>query len=111
MNLQTRGMTTEEIAKQLGMTPDQVTQLILLANGDKTSRAGDYYMTSDILEKQVTEPYDRQRDRLAQEKQIALDRANEQLARLKEDFDIATERQKKKNEIDSHNAHFLASKY
>lgn len=111
LNLRTRGMTTDEIWRSLWMSPDQVNQLILLANWDRNSRAGDYYQLSDTTRKQVTEPYDIAKDRLKTERDIAIDRANQQADRLKEDFDIAMDRQKKQNDINSHNAHFLASKY
>lgn len=111
LKLRTQWLTTDEIAKQLWMIPDQVTQLILLANGDKNSRAWDYYQLSDVTRNQVTEPYDIARERADEEKRIAIERANQQADRLKEDFDTAMERQKKQNDINSHNAHFLASKY
>lgn len=111
LNLQTRGLTTEEIAKQLNMPPDQVTQLILLANGDTNSRAWDYYSMTDVASKQVTEDIDRKRAKLEQDKNRALDKANEDVARLKEDFDTNFERQKKQNDIQNQRAHWLASKY
>ncbi|MBO7711976.1 MAG: hypothetical protein J6S85_00325 [Methanobrevibacter sp.] len=46
--------------------------------------------------------------RLEEEKKIALDRANRNVERLKQDFDTNLERQKQQNDINLHNADFLA---
>ena len=47
-------------------------------------------------------------ERMEQEKEIALERANRQLEWLKEDFNKNYERQKKANEINEHNADFMS---
>lgn len=110
-NLATRGMTVPEIAKKMGMSEDQVNQLILLANWDPNSRAWEYYELNKVESKEITEPYDIKKQRLAEEKEIQLDRANRQAERLKEDFDTNMDRAKKQNDINLHNAKALASKY
>ncbi|MBQ9554057.1 hypothetical protein IJU97_03775 [bacterium] len=46
-----------------------------------------------------------------EEKQIALDRANQQAQWAYEDYKTNLERQQKVNEINSHNAHMMASVY
>ena len=111
INLRTRWMSNQEIANQLGMSEDQVNQLVLLANWDSSSRAWDYYALTDVASKQITEEYDIQMARNNEEKQIALDRANQQAQWAYEDYKTNLERQQKVNEINSHNAHMMASVY
>lgn len=110
IRLQTEGLTTGEIAKQMRMSEDQVQQLILLANG-LDSKAWEYYELTDKAAKDITEPYDTQIERLEQEKQIQLDRANRQIEWMKQDFDTQIDRQKKANDINAHNADFISGQY
>lgn len=110
IKLQTEWKSTKEIAKAMGIPEDQVQQLILLANW-LDSKAWEYYQLKGDVAKDITEPYDTKMTRLEEEKRIALDRANRNLERLKEDFDTNMERQKAQNDINLHNADFLAWQY
>lgn len=110
IKLQTEWKSTGEIANQMWISEDQVQQLILLANG-LDSKAWEYYQLKDDVAKDITEPYDTKIQRLEEEKKIALDRANRNVERLKEDFDTNMERQKQQNDINLHNADFLAWQY
>lgn len=110
IKLQTEWKSTGEIAKQMWISEDQVQQLILLANG-LDSKAWEYYQLKDDVAKDITEPYDTKMQRLEEEKKIALDRANRNVERLKQDFDTNLERQKQQNDINLHNADFLAWQY
>ena len=60
------------------------------------------------MAKDITEPYDTKIARLEEEKKIALDRANRNVERLKQDFDTNLERQKQQNDINLHNADFIS---
>ena len=110
VKLQTEWKSTSEIASEMWIPEDQVQQLILLANG-LDSKAWEYYQLKEDVAKDITEPYDTKMQRLEEEKQIALDRANRNLEWLKEDFDTNMERQKQQNDINLHNADFLAGQY
>lgn len=110
IKLQTEWKNTAEIAKEMWISEDQVQQLILLANG-LDSKAWEYYQLKDDVAKDITEPYDTKMQRLEEEKKIALDRANRNVERLKEDFDTNMERQKQQNDINLHNADFIAWEY
>ena len=110
IKLQTEWNSIKDIAKKMNMSEDQVQQLILLANG-LDSKAWEYYQLKDDVAADITEPYDTKMQRLEEEKKIALDRANRNLERLKEDFDTNMERQKQQNDINLHNADFLAGQY
>ena len=110
IKLQTEWKSTGEIANQMWISEDQVQQLILLANG-LDSKAWEYYQLKDDVAKDITEPYDTKMQRLEEEKKIALDRANRNVERLKQDFDTNLERQKQQNDINLHNADFLAWQY
>lgn len=110
IKLQTEWKNTAEIASEMWIPEDQVQQLILLANW-LDSKAWEYYQLKDDVAKDITEPYDTKMARLEEEKKIALDRANRNLERLKEDFDTNMDRQKAQNDINLHNADFLAWQY
>ena len=110
IRLQTEWKNIGQIAKEMWISEDQVQQLVLLANG-LDSKAWEYYQLKADAAKDITEPFDTKLDRAEQEKNIALERANRQLERLKEDFDTNMERQKKANEVNLHNADFLSWQY
>lgn len=110
LKLQTEWRSIPEIAERMWMSEDQVQQLVLLANG-LDSKAWEYYKLNDKASKDITEPYDKKLDRAEIEKNIALERANRQVERLKEDFDTNMERQQKANEVNLHNADFLSWQY
>lgn len=110
VRLQTEGLSTKQIAKQMGISEDQVQQAILAYNW-LDNRLWEYYKLKSTEADKITEPYDIKMDRLEQEKQIQLDRANRQIERLKEDFDKNLDRQKKANEINEHNADFISGQY
>lgn len=110
IKLQTEWKNTAEIASEMWIPEDQVQQLILLANG-LDSKAGEYYQLKDDVAKDITEPYDTKIQRLEEEKKIALDRANRNVERLKQDFDTNLERQKQQNDINLHNADFISWQY
>lgn len=110
IKLQTEWKNTAEIASEMWIPEDQVQQLILLANG-LDSKAGEYYKLKSEVAKDITEPYDTKMQRLEEEKKIALDRANRNVERLKQDFDTNLERQKQQNDINLHNADFISWQY
>lgn len=110
IKLQTEWKNTAEIASEMWIPEDQVQQLILLANG-LDSKAGEYYQLKSEVAKDITEPYDTKMQRLEEEKKIALDRANRNVERLKQDFDTNLERQKQQNDINLHNADFISWQY
>ena len=110
LKLQTEWRSIPEIAERMWMSEDQVQQLVLLANG-LDSKAWEYYKLNDKSAKDITEPYDKKLERARIEKDIALERANRQVERLKEDFDTNMERQQKANEVNLHNADFLSWQY
>lgn len=110
IKLQTEWKNIGEIAEQMNMSEDQVQQLVLLANG-LDSKAWEYYQLKEDVAKDITEPYDTKMERLEQEKQIVLDRANRNLEWLKDDFDTTMDRQKKQNEINAHNADAISGQY
>ena len=110
IKLQTEWNNISEIADKMNMSEDQVQQLILLANW-LDSKAWEYYQLKDDVAKDITEPYDTKMQRLEEKKKIAVDRANRNLERLKEDFDTNMDRQKQQNDINLHNADFLAGQY
>lgn len=110
LKLQTEWRSIPEIAERMWMSEDQVQQLVLLANG-LDSKAWEYYKLNDKSAKDITEPYDTKLERARIEKDIALERANRQVERLKQDFDTNMERQQKANEVNLHNADFLSWQY
>lgn len=110
IKLQTEWKSIGDIAKEMWISEDQVQQLVLLANW-LDSKAWEYYQLKDEAAKDITEPYDTKMQRLEEEKKIALDRANRNVERLKDDFDTNMERQKQQNDINLHNADFLAGQY
>jgi len=110
IKLQTEWKNTKEIANQMGISEDQVQQLILLANW-LDSKAWEYYKLKPEASKDITEPYDTKLDRLNQEKKIALDRANRNVDWLKQDYDTNYERQQQQNDINAHNADFISWQY
>ena len=110
IKLQTEWYNTADIADRMWISEDQVQQLILLANG-LDSKAWEYYQLKSDVAKDITEPYDTKMERLEEEKKIALDRANRNVEWLKTDFDTNMERQKQQNDINLHNADFLAWQY
>lgn len=110
LKLQTEWRSIPEIAERMWMSEDQVQQLVLLANG-LDSKAWEYYQLTDKAAKDITEPYDKKLDRAEIEKNIALERANRQVERLKQDFDTNMERQQKANEVNLHNADFISWQY
>ncbi|PZM87352.1 MAG: hypothetical protein DLD55_01740 [candidate division SR1 bacterium] len=110
INLQSRGISTAEIASQMGISEDQVQQLVLLANGQQ-SRAGEYYKLKKIEADKITEPFDERIKKEEEEKNIALERSNRDLEWRKQDFDTNYERQKQINEQNLSNARKLAGKY
>ena len=50
-------------------------------------------------------------ERLEQEKQIQLERANRQIEWMKQDFDTQIDRQRKANEINAHNVDAISGQY
>lgn len=110
IKLQTEWKNTKEIANQMGISEDQVQQLILLANW-LDSKAWEYYKLKPEASKDITEPYDTKLDRLNEEKKIALDRANRNVDWLKQDYDTNYERQQQQNDINAHNADFISGQY
>lgn len=110
IKLQTEWYNTADIADRMWISEDQVQQLILLANG-LDSKAWEYYQLKSDVAKDITEPYNTKMERLEEEKKIALDRANRNVEWLKTDFDTNMERQKQQNDINLHNADFLAWQY
>lgn len=107
IKLQTEWKNTKLIANEMWISEDQVQQLILLANW-LDSKAGEYYKLKDDVAKDITEPYDTKLDRLAEEKKIALDRANRNVEWLKADYDTNYERQVQQNDINAHNMDAIA---
>ena len=110
IKLQTEWKSIGDIAKEMWISEDQVQQLVLLANW-LDSKAWEYYQLKDEAAKDITEPYDTKMQRLEEEKKIALDRANRNVEWLKDDFDTNMQRQKQQNDINLHNADFLAGQY
>ena len=108
--LQTQGMSTSEVARQMGISEDQVNQLILASNGQE-SRIWDYYQLKKVEADKITEPFDDKIKRLDEEKDIQLQRANRQVEELKQDYDTNYERAKKQNDLNMVNARKLAGKY
>ena len=108
--LKTEWMTTAEIAKQMWVSEDMVQQWILAANGLDNKLWEHFELTREAA-KDITEDYDTQIERLEQEKEIKLERANRQIEWLKQDFDTQIERQKQANDIAAHNADFLSGIY
>ena len=107
VKLQTEWKTTKEIAKEMWISEDQVQQAILAYNW-LDNKLWEYYQLKDNVANDITEPYDTKMQRLEEEKKIALDRANRNVDRLKEDFDTSIERQKQQNDINAHNADAIA---
>lgn len=110
IKLQTEWKSLEDIADEMWISEDQVQELVYLANG-LDSKAWEYYKLKSKAAKDITDPYDTKLERARIEKDIALERANRQVERLKEDFDTNMERQKKANEVNLHNADFLSGQY
>lgn len=110
VKLQTEWKSIEEIANQMWISPDQVQQAILAYNW-LDNKLWEYYKLKSDVASEITEPFDKKMDRAEIEKNIALERANRQVERLKEDFDTAMERQQKANEVNLHNADFLSWQY
>lgn len=110
INLQTKWMSTEQIADRMWISEDQVQQAVLAYNW-LDNRLWEYYKLKEWEANEITEDFDKQRERLEEEKRIQLERANRQIEWLKEDFDKNLDRQKKANEINEHNADFLAGQY
>ena len=108
--LETQGMSTSEVARQMGISEDQVNQLILASNGQE-SRIWDYYQLKKVEADKITEPFDDKIKRLDEEKDIQLQRANRQVEELKQDYDTNYERAKKQNDLNMVNARKLAGKY
>lgn len=110
IKLQTEWLTTKEIAKKMWVSEDQVQQAILAYNW-LDNRLWEYYKLKSKEAAEITEPYDTKIERLQKEKEIQLERANRQVEWMKEDFDKNLERQKQANEINLHNADFMAGQY
>ena len=110
VKLQTEWKSIEEIAKIMWVSPDQVQQSILAYNW-LDNKLWEYYKLKSDVASDITEPFDKKMDRAEIEKNIALERANRQVERLKEDFDTAMERQQKANEVNLHNADFISWQY
>lgn len=110
INLQTKWLSTEQIADKMWISEDQVQQAVLAYNW-LDNRLWEYYKLKEWEANEITEDYDTKMERLEKEKEIALERANRSLEWLKEDFDKNYERQKKANEVNEHNADFLAGQF
>lgn len=110
VRLQTEWLSTSQIARQMWISEDQVQQSILAVNW-LDNRLWEYYKLKDSEASEITEDFDKKMERMEQEKEIALERANRQLEWLKEDFNKNYERQKKANEINEHNADFMSGQY
>ena len=110
INLQTKWLSTEQIADKMWISEDQVQQAVLAYNW-LDNRLWEYYKLKEWEANEITEDYDTKMERIEKEKEIALERANRSLEWLKEDFDKNYERQKKANEVNEHNADFLAGQF
>ena len=101
-NLATRWYNLEQIADETGMSTDQVRQLVLLNQG-QPSKIGEYYEMSSRAEDMITEDYDRARNNLMENYKANLERQNQQIEWLKQDFNEAFEKQQANNEANLHN--------
>jgi len=106
-NLQTKWYSAEQIAKETWMSKDQVNQLVLLSQW-LPSQIGKYYEMNNDAEDLITEDYERNRENLAQQYKFNLDLANQEIVKMREDFNKTYLDQQEANENTLHNMDLIA---